>query len=78
MQPIETGPAEAEQSELLLTLPSPNPKQLRFLTDEHRYVGYGGARGGGKPAMVQGSVQAAEAEIRAALEDALTGIADQE
>ena len=37
-----------------------------------------GARGGGKPAMVQGSVQAAEAEIRAALEDALTGIAEQE
>ena len=37
-----------------------------------------GARGGGKPAMVQGSAQAAEAEIRAALEDALTGIAEQE
>ena len=26
----------------------PSPKQSLFLSDEHRYIGYGGARGGGK------------------------------
>ncbi len=29
-----------------LTLPEPNEKQKLFLTDTHRHVGYGGARGG--------------------------------
>ena len=29
-------------------LPSPSPKQELFLMDEHRHVGFGGARGGGK------------------------------
>ncbi len=28
--------------------PTPSPKQKLFLSDKHRYVGYGGARGGGK------------------------------
>ncbi len=28
--------------------PEPSPKQSLFLSDEHRYIGYGGARGGGK------------------------------
>jgi len=31
-----------------LILPQPSEKQKQFLTDEHKYIGYGGARGGGK------------------------------
>lgn len=31
-----------------LTMPEPNPKQKLFMKDKHRYVAYGGARGGGK------------------------------
>ena len=31
-----------------LTMPEPNPKQRKFMKDKHRYVAYGGARGGGK------------------------------
>ncbi len=31
-----------------VTIPSPNPKQRLFLLDRHRYVAFGGARGGGK------------------------------
>lgn len=31
-----------------LTMPEPNPKQRVFMKDKHRYVAYGGARGGGK------------------------------
>jgi len=31
-----------------LCLPRPSEKQKLFLTDRHKYVGYGGARGGGK------------------------------
>jgi len=31
-----------------LTMPEPNPKQRAFMKDKHRYVAYGGARGGGK------------------------------
>ena len=31
-----------------LKLPQPSEKQKQFLLDEHKYVGYGGARGGGK------------------------------
>ena len=31
-----------------ITLPAPNPKQKAFMLDKHRYVAYGGARGGGK------------------------------
>lgn len=33
---------------MTLYLGKPSPKQDRFLRDTHRYVGYGGARGGGK------------------------------
>ena len=33
---------------LELKLPEPSEKQKQFLLDEHKYVGYGGARGGGK------------------------------
>ena len=36
-----------------LTMPSPNPKQRLALTEKHRYVGYGGARGGGKSWFVR-------------------------
>lgn len=31
-----------------INLPSPSPKQKLFLTDTHRHVAFGGARGGGK------------------------------
>ena len=31
-----------------LILPAPSEKQKLFLSDEHKYIGYGGARGGGK------------------------------
>ena len=31
-----------------LWIPRPSEKQRLFLNDTHRYVGYGGARGGGK------------------------------
>ena len=31
-----------------LLIPKPSPKQMLFLTDEHKYVAFGGARGGGK------------------------------
>ena len=31
-----------------LCLPRPSEKQKLFLTDRHKYIGYGGARGGGK------------------------------
>ena len=31
-----------------LIIPRPSEKQRRFLTDRHKYVAYGGARGGGK------------------------------
>lgn len=30
------------------TFPPPNEKQALFLTDTHKYIGFGGARGGGK------------------------------
>ena len=32
----------------MLLIPEPNKKQRLFLSDQHRYIGYGGARGGGK------------------------------
>ena len=31
-----------------ISIPEPQPKQKLFLSDTHKYVGYGGARGGGK------------------------------
>lgn len=33
---------------MTLSIPSPSEKQRQFLTDTHKYVAYGGARGGGK------------------------------
>lgn len=36
-----------------LVMPKPNPKQHQAFLEEHRYVGYGGARGGGKSWFVQ-------------------------
>ena len=36
-----------------LVMPKPNEKQHRAFLDEHRYVGYGGARGGGKSWFVR-------------------------
>ena len=47
----------------------PNEKQVLFLEDTHRHVAYGGARGGGKPVMVQGSVTATEESLREALSE---------
>ncbi len=34
--------------EMTLTIPRPNARQTLFFTDRHRYVAFGGARGGGK------------------------------
>jgi len=31
-----------------LEIPCPSEKQMEFLTDRHKFIGYGGARGGGK------------------------------
>ena len=38
---------------MTLNLGNPSAKQKQFLTDKHRYVAYGGARGGGKSWSVQ-------------------------
>lgn len=35
-------------AELSISIPSPNPRQAMFLSDKHKYVAFGGARGGGK------------------------------
>ena len=40
-------------SEITLSIPEPNEKQKQALEDTHRYVGYGGARGGGKSWFVR-------------------------
>lgn len=45
-----------------LVIPRPNEKQRLFLKDEHRYVAYGGARGGGKSWAVR--VKAVELCLR--------------
>ncbi len=37
----------------VLVMPRPNPKQRQALQERHRYVGYGGARGGGKSWFVR-------------------------
>lgn len=39
--------------EIKLIMPKPNAKQTQALREEHRYVGYGGARGGGKSWFVR-------------------------
>ncbi len=36
-----------------INIPSPSPKQKLFLTDTHRHVGFGGARGGGKSWVIR-------------------------
>ena len=33
---------------MILSIPRPNPKQEMFLRDTHKYIAFGGARGGGK------------------------------
>ena len=40
-------------SEIRLTMPEPNEKQKLAFEDEHRYLAYGGARGGGKSWFVR-------------------------
>ena len=40
-------------SNITLAMPEPNEKQKLALEDTHRYVGYGGARGGGKSWVVR-------------------------
>jgi PBSX family phage terminase large subunit len=35
-------------AKLIIDIPSPSPKQSLFLSDHHKYVSFGGARGGGK------------------------------
>ena len=37
-------------SDIVLEMPKPNEKQAAAFLERHRYVGYGGARGGGKTA----------------------------
>ena len=56
---------------MTVNLGTPNPKQEQFLLSEKRRVCYGGARGGGKPVMVQGSVKAAKSEIEEVLKEVL-------
>ena len=36
-----------------LILPKPSPKQLQFMRDEHKFLGFGGSRGGGKSHAVR-------------------------
>lgn len=36
-----------------ITFPSPTPRQREFLTSRHRYIAFGGARGGGKSFAVR-------------------------
>ena len=40
-------------AEIRLVMPRPNPKQAMAFAERHRYVGYGGARGGGKSWFVR-------------------------
>ena len=40
-------------AQMELKMPVPNPKQEQALREKHRYVGYGGARGGGKSWFVR-------------------------
>lgn len=42
------APRKAVKGEIKLDLGRPNPKQAEFLSSNHRYTAYGGARGGGK------------------------------
>lgn len=44
---------EYKTDKVILRLGSPSAKQKLFLKDKHRYVAYGGARGGGKSWAVQ-------------------------
>lgn len=41
------------QDDVVLSMPPPNAKQRLAFMDKHRYVGYGGARGGGKSWFVR-------------------------
>ena len=38
----------ADLSVKTLDLGEPNPRQALFLKDKHKYIAFGGARGGGK------------------------------
>ena len=46
-------PNKGDHLDITLTMPAPNEKQALALREEHRYVGYGGARGGGKSWFVR-------------------------
>lgn len=37
-----------KMGKVTLKIPKPSPRQKLFLTDTHRYIAFGGARGGGK------------------------------
>lgn len=37
----------------VIHVPAPNPKQRLFLRDKHKYLGFGGARGGGKTWVIR-------------------------
>ena len=45
--------ASKKHKRLVMPLPGPNPKQLLAFREKHRYVAYGGARGGGKSWFVR-------------------------
>ena len=48
-----------------LVIDGPNEKQALFLLDKHKYIAYGGARGGGKSwAVRSGRVQRALPNFR--------------
>ena len=44
-------------SKLTLSLQKPSEKQALFLSDHHKHVGFGGARGGGKSWAVRTKVR---------------------
>jgi phage terminase large subunit len=46
-------PNKTSSGDVLSSLPPPQPKQVEFLLARERYIGYGGARGGGKTWVVR-------------------------
>ena len=47
----------------LLVIDPPNEKQQQFFRAKSRFVAYGGARGGGKSTMTEGSINASKEDI---------------
>lgn len=51
--PDKGGPEEVRKNTVRLDLGTPNAKQAQAIRDRHRYLAYGGARGGGKSWFVR-------------------------